>query len=113
MPRQTPIFMLWVLPKTQAGAKQPPPLAFKHLAVKDGKINFRDYSVGGDGIKITVKELDLDLTNLYLYPHSANSDFTLKAKIPWQAGEAEGKIEAEGWLNLFKGNMQAPLKLAD
>ena len=88
-------------------------LILKRLNIKDGKINFIDKTVGEQGLKVTIKEINFNLTNLYLYPLSAIANFDLKGKIPWQEGREEGKIEAEGWLNLFKKDVQATLKIKD
>jgi len=89
------------------------PSVFKRLSIKNGRIDFIDRTVGQDGIKITLKDLNLNLTNLYALPHSAVTAFELKGRIPWQEGREEGKIEAEGWLNLLKKNMEATLKIED
>lgn len=88
-------------------------LIFKRLTVKDGRIDFIDHTVGTDGIKITVKDINFHLNNLYTFPFQAIANFELKGRIPWQAGEEEGKIDAEGWLNFFKRDMQALFKIED
>lgn len=88
-------------------------LILKRLNIKDGKINFIDHTAGENGIRITLKDLNFNLVNLYLLPRSVITNFELKAKIPWLEGDAEGKIEAEGWLNLYKNDMQATLKIND
>ncbi|MFH0913269.1 MAG: DUF748 domain-containing protein [Candidatus Omnitrophota bacterium] len=101
-------------PKGSAAAqKDLPALALKTLNIKDGIVYFIDYTVGEGGVKVTLKNISLHLTNLYLYPHSAMTNFSLKGQIPWKAGQQEGSIELEGWLNLFKRDMQATLKLKD
>lgn len=95
--------------------KKKPPLRliFKNLKIKNGRINFIDNTVGSAGIKITAKEINFNLTNLYVFPHSVITNFELSGKIPWQQGQKEGKIEVEGWLNFFKKDMQASLKIED
>jgi hypothetical protein len=93
--------------------KEPLRLIFKRLKIKEGQIDFIDRTVTRDGLKITIKDLDFNLTNLYLFPRSAITNFELRAKIPWQQGSEEGKIEAQGWINLFKKDMQAFLKIED
>ncbi|MDD5238278.1 MAG: DUF748 domain-containing protein [Candidatus Omnitrophica bacterium] len=89
------------------------PLIFKRLTVKDGKIDFTDHTAGQSGIKINVKDLNFNLTNLYMLPVPVITNFDLKAKIPWQEGQEEGKIEVEGWLNLFKRDIRAVLNIKD
>lgn len=93
--------------------KPPLPLIIKHINVKNGKIDFIDRTIGQEGIKITVKDINFNLTNLYIFPRSVITNFALKGRIPWKQGEEEGEIEAEGWLNLFKKDMQATLKIKD
>lgn len=89
------------------------PLIFKRLVIKDGKIDFTDRTAGPNGIKINVKDLNFNLTNLYMLPVSVITNFDLKAKIPWQEGQEEGKIDVEGWLNLYKRDIRAVLNIKD
>lgn len=98
---------------TAKANKKLPSLAFKHLKIKDGTVYFIDSTASGGSIKITVNSLNINVTNLYIYPHSVTTNFDLTGKIPWQEGEQEGSIEAEGWINLFKKDMQASLKFKD
>jgi len=98
-------------PKAQR--KNPPRFIIKHLKIKDGNICFVDNAAGQNGIKINVKDLYFSITNLYVFPLSAVANFELQAKIPWQQGAKEGKIEAEGWINLYKKDIQATLKIED
>lgn len=100
-------------PPTQPQRKSPLRLIVKRINIKDGKINFIDRTVGQEGIKITVKDINFNLTNLYMFPRSVIANFELKGKIPWQEGQEEGKLEAEGWLNFFEKDMQATLKIED
>jgi len=86
---------------------------FKRLTIKDGKINFIDRTVSEQGIKIAIESIFFNLKNLYMLPRSVISNFDLKAKIPWQQGGEVGKIEAQGWLNLFTKDIQAKLKITD
>jgi len=86
-------------------------LIFKHFSLKKGKINFLDTTVGPDGIKIIIKDLNFNIDNLYLLPISVITNFQLKGKIPWQKDSEEGIIEAEGWLNLFKKDIRATVNI--
>ena len=88
-------------------------LVFKRLSIKNGKIEFVDHTTGPEGIKITIKDLNFNFNNLSVLPYSSVATFELKGRIPWQEGREEGKIEAGGWLNLFKKNMEAALKIED
>ena len=102
-----------VAPLAQPVYKNYLKLSFRHLQINDGQLDFIDRSVGAAGIKIMVKEINFSLTNLYKFPASFVSDFQLRGKIPWAQGSEEGTIEAEGWANFFKMDMQAVLKISD
>lgn len=84
----------------------------KRLSIKNGRINFVDHTVGDKGIKLTFKDVDFTVTDLYLFPRSAVAEFDLKASIPWQAGQEEGSIRFWGWVNFYKKNMKADLKIS-
>lgn len=86
-------------------------LIFKHFSLKEGKINFLDTTAGPDGIKITIKDLNFNIDNLYLLPRSVISNFQLKGKIPWQKDSEDGIIDVEGWINLFKKDMRATVNV--
>ena len=88
-------------------------LIFKRLTIKDGKISFIDRTVSEQGIKINIESIFFNMKNLYMLPRSVIANFDLKAKIPWQQGGEVGKIEAQGWLNLFTKDIQAKLKITD
>ncbi|MCM8794086.1 MAG: DUF748 domain-containing protein [Candidatus Omnitrophica bacterium] len=91
----------------------PPQFICKQINIQNGIINFVDRTVSPDSIKIMIKDLNLKVTNLYLFPQSVVTNFVLKGNIPWREGEAEGKIFAQGWLNLFRKDMQATIKIED
>jgi len=59
-----------------------------------------------------VKDINLTLTNLFTSPVSAITDFEVKAGYP---GSWEAKRQDRGgrWVNLFKKDMQAELKVND
>lgn len=86
-------------------------IVIKHLNVKNGKVNLIDHSVGQEGITISVKDIYFDLTNFYTVPHSAVTNFKFSGKIPWQEGQEEGEVSADGWLDLAKKDMRATLSI--
>jgi len=97
---------------TSLPAKTPLRLMIKRISIKDGRLNFIDRAEDKE-IKIIVKDLYFMLNNLLVLSPSVITKFELKGNIPWQEGQTQGKIEAEGWLNLFKRDMQATLKIGD
>lgn len=99
--------------QAQPAVKSLPPMIFKRLVIKDGRFDFIDYSVAKDGIRITFKDIQFKLSNLYLLPVSAVANFELHARMPWQEGSAQGRLELAGWLNLYEKDMRATLKIYD
>ena len=89
----------------------PLPLVLKRLIIKDGKVNFTDNNIGTSGISLTIKDINFDLTDLYLINCSTVSRFSLKARIPWKEGQDEGTLDLEGWMDLCKKDMQATLNI--
>lgn len=92
---------------------QPLHFIVKQLNISNGKINLFDKTPQPDGIKIRLQNVNLNLTNLYLFPISAITQFDLKGRIPWKTGKEEGKIRAHGWMNLQKKDMDAVLEIKD
>jgi hypothetical protein len=88
-------------------------VVIKHLIIENGELNLTDRSVGTEALKILVREVNLDATNVCLFPETAITNFDLKASIPWSNSKQEGRVEAEGWVNFFKKDMQATLKVKD
>jgi hypothetical protein len=89
------------------------PFGVAYLNIKNGKLIFIDQTVSSGSLKITVQEINSTVSNLYLYPSSAITKFQLMATIPWRDNEAQGKIELSGWIDSFKRDMQASLKITD
>ena len=88
-------------------------LLVKRVVIKEGRLDFIDYTVRSEGLRIMVKDIDFNLTNAYLFPPSAVSNFELKGNIPWQKDAQEGRIYLKGWIKPFKKDMQAQLKIED
>lgn len=88
-------------------------LIFKHIRIQNGKIIYIDHTVGEEGIKLILEDLNFNLSNLYIMPRSTMTDFELTAKIPWHRGQDEGKIALSGWVNFFKKDMKASLMIKD
>ena len=88
------------------------PVVFKKIKITNGKLTFIDRTVGKDGVRISVKDIYVDIKNFYLYPLSSTAtNFNISAKIPWLEGQEEGRVSFEGWLDAFKKDMRATLKV--
>jgi len=88
-----------------------PPLVFKRVIVRSGKLNFVDHTAEPRQIRVTIKDIDLDLSNFYTYPSKAVTRFNLNGNIPWQPGNPDGKVAFKGWVDFYKKNMQAELSV--
>jgi len=86
-------------------------LIIKHAEIKGGRLNFIDYKMAENGIKITVEDIAFNLSNLYLYPRSVITNFELKGSIPWHKEAEKGTVKLEGWVNFFKKDMRARLEI--
>ena len=91
-----------------------PAFSLARLIVDDGTLNFIDRKTDKNGISIKVKQINIKVNNFNASPNiSRITSFELKGKIPWREGQEEGKVELGGWLNLFKKDMEANLKITD
>ena len=89
------------------------PVFIKYLVVKNGQLELLDKKIKAEGLKLQIKDINVKLVNLANFPSQAVTRFNIKGKIPWAGDTLEGKIEANGWLNLFKKDIQANLKIYD
>lgn len=88
-----------------------PRLVCKDVRIQNGTIRIIDRSRGDSAIDVTVKDLNFTLTNFYTRPRSSQvTKFSLSGQIPWQDSDP-GVIQAEGWLDLFKKDMRASIKI--
>jgi len=86
-------------------------LVIKNLKIKSGEIHFIDHTADLRNVTIVLKNIDLTLKNLYTYPVNLVTDFQLNGRLPWQSGEPDGKIYLSGWLNSYKKDILASLKI--
>lgn len=84
---------------------------FVRLEVRDGKIIFIDQTITKGGLKLVIRNINLNISNLYSFASGKVTSFDLKGNIPWSVGQEAGTIEAGGWLNFSKKDMQASLKI--
>ncbi len=89
------------------------PIILRRLIIKDGRVNYIDHTVSTGGIMITLRDINLKLRNIYAFPASIITNFELSGKIPWKEGQDEGKIEAKGWLDLIRRDMEGSFKIED
>ncbi len=99
--------------KDQPKPRSPFYLICRRLIIQNGTVDFIDHTIGEQGIRILVKDIDVNVYDLYTFPFSGSTNFELKCRIPWQKDKEEGKIFAEGWFNLFRKDIQANLSITD
>jgi hypothetical protein len=92
--------------------KRPPiSFIFRMITVKDAKLNFIDYDVDPKGLKIIFKDIEFNIENLLFVPVSIITNFNLKGRIHWSENKEEGEVKLNGWVNLYKKDLQAYLEI--
>ena len=99
--------------KPEVSKKRDLHFIIKSLKIRQGELDIIDQSVGAQGIKLAIKDINFDLSNLYTFAVDTNTDFELRGSIPWDTGEPEGKVYMSGWVNSQKKDMLATLKIED
>jgi hypothetical protein len=84
---------------------------FKNINIEEATINFFDYDITPEGLKITMKDAHLNLENLFFIPISTITNFNLEGKIPWSEDKKEAEVKLNGWVNLYKKDLQANLEI--
>ena len=97
--------------ETPASAKSSLTLVIKSLKVRNGEVYFLDHTADSRNVTVVIKDIDLNLTNLYTYPVDKVVDFNVSGRLPWKSGEPDGKIYLDGWVNPHKKNMLADLRI--
>jgi hypothetical protein len=94
---------------------KPPSLIFHHLRIVDGVLVYSDLAVSPEtgGIKITVTDLDVTVTNTYQFPKEIVTKFALSADIPWKDSPEKGSVKLDGWMNYDRKDMRAMLEMKD
>jgi hypothetical protein len=96
-----------------AAAKDNFRLVIKSLKIRSGEINFIDHTADARNVTVMIKNIDLNLKDLYTYPIDVVFNFNLSGRLPWQSGEPDGKIILDGWVNPYKKDMSADLRIED
>lgn len=89
------------------------PVIIKSLKIYSGKLDFIDSTASSGSIKFTVKDIFFYATNLSTVNADAVTNFSLKGNISWNTGEPDGKLLSQGWINPYKKDMAAILKIED
>jgi uncharacterized protein involved in outer membrane biogenesis len=92
---------------TQKEKAKAPDVFIKHFVLKNGTVDFFDKTVGTEGIRIHMKDINCAVSNVATFIVPQTTVFDLKATIPWEGKPEEGTIRLSGRLNLVKKDIQA------
>ncbi|MDP3041638.1 MAG: DUF748 domain-containing protein [Candidatus Omnitrophota bacterium] len=87
------------------------PVIIKSLKVYSGRLNFIDTTAASGKISILIKDINFYITNLATSSTKGVSNFDLKGNLSWNTGEPDGKILLQGWLDFYKKDISAVLKV--
>jgi hypothetical protein len=87
------------------------PVIIKSLKVYSGKLNFIDTTAASGKISVMIKDINFYITNLSATGAKGVSNFDLNANLSWNTGEPDGKISLKGWVNFYKKDILATLKI--
>ncbi len=91
-----------------------PRLLIRHLIITDGSVQFTDNIEQDRSIKIKVEKINLKADNVDFSGKGKHiTYFNFSGLVPWRESQEAGRIEANGWVNLFKRDIQATLKVQD
>jgi len=112
---QKALVEIGAVPKLTFKPRAPHPIdiVIKRMRIKDGTLNYVDHGVGPEGIRITIKDLNFKLSNVHTPFFDDVTNFELKGRMPWRQGVEEGRLEAKGWMNFSKKDMQASFRVSD
>ena len=87
------------------------PVIIKSLKVYSGKLNFTDTTAASGKISVLIKDINFYITNLSTSGSKGISKFDLKGNLSWNTGEPDGKILLQGWIDFYKKDISAVLKI--
>ncbi|MCX5668696.1 MAG: DUF748 domain-containing protein [Candidatus Omnitrophica bacterium] len=87
------------------------PVIIKSLKVYSGRLNFIDTTAASGKISVIIKDINFYITNLSTSGIKGVSNFGLNGNLSWNTGEPDGKISLQGWVDFYKRNMLATLKI--
>lgn len=95
------------LTSSQKKEQAAPGIFIKHFVLKNGTVDFFDKTVGTEGIRILMRDINCTISNVATFIVPQATIFNLKATIPWKEKSEVGVVSASGRLNLFKKDIQA------
>ncbi len=119
-PAETDTAEVVVIPETDKPKEDAPietkdnfKLIIKSFKLRSGEIYFIDHTADSRNVTVVIKNIDINLKDLYTYPVDRVVNFNLAGRLPWQSGEPDGKISLDGWVNPHKKDMSANLEIED
>jgi hypothetical protein len=87
------------------------PVIIRKLKVDSGRLNFVDNTAASGKISVLIKDINFYITNISTSGTKGVSNFDLKGNLSWNTGEPDGKISLHGWVDFYKKDLQAVLKI--
>lgn len=87
------------------------PVIIKNLKVYSGRFNFIDTTAASGKISVIIKDINFYITNLSNSGTKGVSNFDLNGNLSWNTGEPDGKILLQGWVDFYKKDILAALKI--
>ncbi len=110
--KNTPVEAVGSQPIAPAEAPAKPfPVTIMKLKIYSGRLNFIDTTAASGRISVLVKDINFYITNVFTAGKRMISNFGLKGNISWDTGEPDGTLQLQGWVDLYKKDMLATLKI--
>lgn len=100
------------LPYFASKGKQPP-LLLAGLKVQDGKLTFVDKKLDIKGYRITLRDININISKIAFPPTSLYVRFNMSTFLADVRDDPSGKISASGWIDFGPKNMDGRIELKD
>ena len=87
------------------------PVTIRKLKIYSGRLNFIDTTAPSGKISVLIKDINFYITNIFTFSNQGVSNFDLKGNLSWDTGEPDGRILLAGWVDFYKKDMLAVLRI--
>lgn len=81
------------------------------LSVRDGQVKYIDRSIAKEIVELIVDNIDIHISKLAFPFVSLKTNFSASGDIPAQSGYSNGDFLMKGWIDVFKKDLDADIKL--
>lgn|GEM_PF-2487515 len=111
---QTPVDAVSRPGQETEGTRVPLRFSAERLIVRNGTVDFVDYSIGNTPFRITLRNIDFRLRDAGFPLGPGKTRFDCRAFLVLaDASSLAGKIEGRGWVDFARKDMQAKLTVSD